>query len=307
MMDEFLSEDEETWDHVPVVTFNPFLPSDYPVSKRLLSKAEEQTLTVAARAGDEKARNLMVESNIRLVVSVARRYTCRSMTAEDLIQEGIIGLFEAIQKFDESLGYKFSTYATYWIRQAIVRAIEKQDRMIRLPAYGCNAERKVSKARIDLRDTLGREPTHKEIALSTGLSQRLVAALQNMGSEPISLDTMVGENGDTPLGDLLVDEEALEPELDCLRQVDRTKLLAVLDRLSARERMVIKRRFGIDCDGKCSLREIAIDLKMSREGVRHMQNRTLKRLRRMLRTEAILDEMPRQPTQRDLSRYDGDE
>jgi RNA polymerase primary sigma factor len=290
-MEMFVFEDEEPYTPAPKPTVSDFTRAQFPMARTLLTRHEELDLAVRAQGGCERSRDRMVEANIRLVVSVARRYTCRSMTLEDLVQEGIIGLFEAIQKFDTGMGYKFSTYATYWIRQAIVRAIEKQDRMIRLPAYGCNAERKVSQAYVNLKKILGRDATIAEIAEATGLSQRLVEALRVMGPEPMSLDAMVGEDADTPLGDLLIDEEACEPEDDCIRQADSDILLAVLEKLPERERMVIKRRFGIGYEGIASLREIANDLKMSREGVRHMQNRTLKRLRKMLRTEATLDSL----------------
>lgn len=288
-MEQFVFEDEESCTPAPRPSASDFTRTQFPTAKTLLSRHEELDLAQRAQTGCDVSRDRMVEANIRLVVSVARRYTCRSMTLEDLVQEGIIGLFEAIQKFDTGMGYKFSTYATYWIRQAIVRAIEKQDRMIRLPAYGCNADRKVGQAYTNLKKTLGRDPTVEEVAKETGLSQRLIEALRVMGPEPMSLDAMVGSEADTPLVDLLIDEEAQEPEDDCIRQADSDILLAVLDKLPERERMVIKRRFGIDCAGVSSLREIANDLKMSREGVRHMQNRTLKRLRKMLRTESVLD------------------
>lgn len=265
------------------VAHSSFTSLDYPACKRLLTPKEEIELATLAQQGCEVSRNRMLEANIRLVVSLARRYTCRSMTMDDLVQEGILGLVDAVQKFNVSLGYKFSTYATYWVRQSIVRAIEKQDRMIRLPGYGCNAERKVGNMNKKLKSELGREPTVEEVARLTGLSQRLVVALEIMGPEPVSLEAMVGSEGDTPFGDLLVDDTALEPEEDCIRQVDRDVVLQILQTLPARERMVIMRRFGIGYDGTSSLREIAADLKMSREGVRHMQNRTLKRLKRLLR------------------------
>src|SRR5229473_6550955 len=143
-------------------------PAAYPVFGRLLSAPEEADLAVRARAGDDKARQLMMEANIRLVMSIARRYTCRSMAFEDLVQEGIIGLLEAINKFDVSRGNRFSTYATYWIRQAIVRSIEKQDRLIRLPIYGCDATRKLERAQRAFVDRQGRQPTLEELAQETG-------------------------------------------------------------------------------------------------------------------------------------------
>lgn len=220
-----------------------------------------------------------MEANVRLVMSVARRYTCKTLTFEDLVQEGILGLLEAINKFDGTLGNRFSTYATYWIRQAIVRAIEKQDRIIRLPVYGCDAVRKVERAERSLSEQLGRPPTPEEVARETGLPLRLIKNISQYGQDPLSLDVLVGDSEDTVFADLVVDVEALDPADTTLATMDRETLLREVGCLEERERWVIQQRFGL-FDGQVhTLKEIADQLKMSREGVRHVQLRALRKLR----------------------------
>jgi RNA polymerase primary sigma factor len=251
----------------------------YPIALRLLRPSEETELATRARAGDMEARQAMMEANIRLVMSIARRYTCKSLSFEDLVQEGIIGLLEAINKFDGTRGNRFSTYATYWIRQSIVRAIEKQDRLIRLPVYGCDAARKLERAERAFQDRQGRQPTQEELAEETGFPQRLVKALQQLGPEPLSLDAMVGVGEDTSFGDLMSDDSADSPEESALHSLDREALLAKVRTLEPKEQIVIEKRFGL-FDGRIhTLKEIADQLKMSREGVRHVQTRALRKLR----------------------------
>jgi RNA polymerase primary sigma factor len=251
----------------------------YPTHHRLLNAREEVILAALARQGDPAARQAMMEANIRLVMSVARRYTCKSLTFEDLVQEGILGLLEAINKFDGSLGNRFSTYATYWIRQAIVRAIEKQDRLIRLPVYGCDAVRKVERAERSLAETLGRPPTPEEVARETSLPVRLVKNIAQYGQDPLSLDVLVGDSEDTVFADLVVDNDAIDPSETALGGMEREALLEQVGCLEPRERWVIQQRFGL-FDGQVhTLKEIAEQLKMSREGVRHVQLRALRKLR----------------------------
>jgi RNA polymerase primary sigma factor len=256
--------------------------SGYSTHHRLLTAREEVILAARARAGDVAARQAMMEANIRLVMSIARRYTCKSLTFDDLVQEGILGLLEAINKFDGALGNRFSTYATYWIRQAIVRAIEKQDRIIRLPVYGCDAVRKVERAEKALGEALGRPPTPEEVARDTGLPLRLVKNIAKYGQDPLSLDVLVGDSDDTLFSDLVVDSEAVDPAATALGTMEREVLLAQLDSLEPREQLVIQKRFGL-MDGRVhTLKEIAEQLKMSREGVRHVQIRALRKLREAL-------------------------
>jgi RNA polymerase primary sigma factor len=254
-------------------------PLNYPIALRLLRPAEETELAARARRGDMQARQAMMEANIRLVMSIARRYSCKSLSFEDLVQEGIIGLLEAINKFDGDRGNRFSTYATYWIRQSIVRAIEKQDRLIRLPVYGCDAARKLERAQRTFLDRQGRQPTQEELAVETGFPQRLVKALQQLGPEPLSLDAMVGAGEDTSFGELMSDDTAASPEQRALHALDREALLAKVRTLEPKEQLVIEKRFGL-FDGRIhTLKEIAEQLKMSREGVRHVQTRALRKLR----------------------------
>ncbi|MBI3911872.1 MAG: sigma-70 family RNA polymerase sigma factor [Armatimonadetes bacterium] len=251
----------------------------YPTRRRLLTAREEVDLADRARRGDPRARQVMMEANIRLVMSIARRYTCKSLTFEDLVQEGIIGLLEAINKFDGGRGNRFSTYATYWIRQAIVRAIEKQDRMIRLPVYGCDAARRVERSQSFLSETLGRQASPEEVAEDTGLPVRLVKNVAQHAQDPLSLDVLVGDSEDTVFADLVVDEDATDPEYTALQAIDREALLTQVQALEPREQWVIEKRFGL-IDGRIhTLKEIAEQLKMSREGVRHVQLRALRKLK----------------------------
>jgi RNA polymerase primary sigma factor len=260
----------------------------YPTHRRLLSAREEVILAERARAGDPAARRAMMEANIRLVMSIARRYTCKSLTFEDLVQEGIIGLLEAINKFDGSLGNRFSTYATYWIRQSIVRAIEKQDRIIRLPVYGCDAVRKVERAEKALSERLGRSPTPEEVARETSLPLRLIKNIAQYSQDPLSLDVLVGDSEDTVFADLVVDSDAADPAAVALGTMDRETLLQQVRCLEPRERWVIQQRFGL-FDGQVhTLKEIADQLKMSREGVRHVQIRALRKLRSALDGAGVL-------------------
>jgi RNA polymerase primary sigma factor len=254
----------------------------YPVTLPLLSAAEEVDLAARARQGDARARQRMVEANIRLVMSIARRYTCKSLSFEDLVQEGVIGLLEAINKFDAGRGNRFSTYATYWIRQAIVRAIEKQDRMIRLPVYGCDAARKLDRSQRSLSEQLGRSPSMEELSHETGLPLRLVRALAQFGQEPLSLDAMVGAAEDTSFGELMRDHDAQSPEERAIHSLDRDDLLEKVRTLEPKEQWVIEKRFGL-FDGRIhTLKEVAEQLKMSREGVRHVQTRALRKLHTLL-------------------------
>lgn len=251
----------------------------YPTRHRLLTAREEVLLAAKARAGNPAARQAMMEGNIRLVMSIARRYTCKTLTFEDLVQEGILGLLEAINKFNGELGNRFSTYATYWIRQAIVRAIEKQDRLIRLPVYGGDAVRKVERSDRTLSDSLGRPATPEEIAKDTGLPLRLVKNIAMYGQDPLSLDVLVGDSEDTLFADLIVDADAVDPVDTALGAMEREHLLQQVRHLDPREQQVIEKRFGLN-DGKVhTLKEIADQLQMSREGVRHVQIRALRKLR----------------------------
>jgi RNA polymerase primary sigma factor len=254
------------------------LPTSYPCLKRLLTADEEIDLCQRAQAGDEEARERMMEANLRLVLSVAKRYSGRSMTFEDIVQEGIIGLLEGIKKFDTGRGNRFSTYATYWIRQAIVRAIEKTDRMIRLPTYGCNAERKLRLAEQALEVSLGRMPTLDELVAETGLSKTMLGGLIRFGTEPLSLDAMIGEDLNDNMGEILADDDAIDPLTAIIQQVGLPSLDDLLSCLKPRERTIIECRYGLRDGRVWTLKECAEEFELSREGVRHTQIRALNKL-----------------------------
>ncbi len=258
---------------------NGIPPWQYKADGPLLTVTEEIELTERIRRGDERARERMIEANLRLVVSIARHYNCRGMTFEDVVQEGILGLMSAINKFDPTKGFRFSTYATYWIRQAIVRAIEKQSRMIRLPTYAYHAVGKLERSSMQLSDKLGRQPTSEELAVETTLSVSTVNALLQSIQEPVSLDVLLGEAEDYTLGDLQLDAEAQDPEDYALQTADRENLTRILGVLKPKERTVIENRYGLR-DGRVrSLKELAQELNMSREGIRHIETRALRKLR----------------------------
>src|SRR5947207_9521248 len=219
--EELLSAETETPPPPPDVGLPPW---QYKADGPLLSVAEEVNLTHRAHDGDERARERMIEANLRLVVSIARHYNCRGMSFEDVVQEGILGLMAAINKFDPTKGFRFSTYATYWIRQAIVRAIEKQSRMIRLPTYAYHAVGNLERSQMALQDRLGRQPTSEELAGETTLSVSTVNALLQSIQEPVSLDVLLGEAEDYTLGDLQLDSEAQDPEDCTLQSADRESL-----------------------------------------------------------------------------------
>jgi RNA polymerase primary sigma factor len=257
-------------------------PVSYPCTKVLLTLKEEIDLCGRAQAGDESARQKVMESNLRLVMSMARKYHARSMTYEDIVQEGIIGLLEAIKKYDGTKGFRFSTYASYWIRQSIVRGIEKTDRMIRLPIYGCNAERKVRQMEREAQDNLAPPPTVEEVAERTGLSRILVQALSYFSSEPLSLDVLFGDDLDTPFVEIIPDELAVDPEDNSVQRAAYADLQEAIENLPDKEQFVINRRFGFFDGAIWTLQDIAIVMDMSREGVRHVQGRALNKLRRAL-------------------------
>src|SRR5579862_5512756 len=248
--------------------------------KRLLTAEEEFTLAGRVKQGDIRARSLLVESNMRLVINIARGYHSVLVPFEDLVQEGAIGLMTACERYDPSRGYRFSTYATHWIRQAISRAIDNKSRAIRVPAHVSETLRKIERARAALLREVGEEPTVEQIAQSLGISARKVAACMKAGQDPLSLDMLVGEEENSTLASLLDDKTATDPENEVIRREIESEIQQVLDQLTDRERKVMRRRLGFDDEEAHVLQDIGVEMNLSRERVRQIEAQALKKMRR---------------------------
>ena len=255
----------------------------------LLTAEQEADLARAAQAGDEQARRALSEANLRLVVSVAKRYVGRGLPFLDLIQEGNLGLMKAAEKFEPERGFKFSTYATWWIRQAITRAIADQGRTIRIPVHLVESINRVKKAAGELLRKNGREPTAEEIAVQLEMEPDRVRELLQLAQDPISLETPVGEEEDAHLEDFIQDEEAGVPVDEAGRQLLRRELLNVLKSLTPREERVITLRFGLE-DGRArTLEELGKEFNVTRERVRQIEAKALRKLRHPSRAKRLRD------------------
>ena len=246
----------------------------------LLSAQDEVRLAKAVERGDEQARQQMISANLRLVVSVAKKYTGHDVPLLDLIQEGNSGLMRAVQKFDWRRGFKFSTYATWWIRQSITRAIAEQCRTIRLPVHTHDRLAKTSRVRRDLQLTLGREPTDREIAAEVGFSEEQMAQLNRVARAPVSLDAPVGEDGQTAVGDMIADDEAEEPLEEIADKMLTEHLSEAMDQLEPREQEVLRLRYGLGTGTPLTLEQIGQRFGRTRERIRQIEGMALRKLRR---------------------------
>jgi RNA polymerase primary sigma factor len=257
--------------------------------KKLLTAAEEKTLSKRVYEGDHAAKERLVEANMRLVVSIAKNYLASGIPMEDLIQEGAIGLMTATERFNPSLGYRFSTYATQWVRQSIGRAIDNKSKSIRLPAHISESLRKIDKCRAELRRTLGDEPTTEQLAEHTGLSMKKMNMLLQTTQEPVSLDMTVGDDENTSLGNLVLDRTAPNPQDELIAREMRAEIEAILNTLDEREQIVMRKRFGFDEDDKSVLQQIGDELNISRERVRQIEALALRKLRSAARKKRLRD------------------